>query len=130
MGSRPTGSRPTGSQPTGSQPMADLQGAKDGIKEILNIIQCSGIGPQRRITTAIIFDDEIKIICGCFVGSLAQFDDRIKLTHANNPKHLAGYNATVVWILANAEVLRKEKNDADTRNVGCKSGCCCDPGGS
>jgi uncharacterized protein YjbI with pentapeptide repeats len=87
---------------------ANLQGAKDGDKEILNIIQCSGIGSRRRMTTAVILKDEIKIYCSCFTGSITEFDDRIKVVYANSPKHLMEYQATIAWILANAEIERRE----------------------
>jgi len=86
----------------------NLRGAKDGDKEILNIIQCSGIGSRRRMTTAVILKDEIKIYCSCFTGSITEFDDRIKVVYANSPKHLMEYQATIAWILANAEIERRE----------------------
>jgi hypothetical protein len=84
---------------------------------ILGLIQCSGIGTQRRQTTAIIFDDEIQIYCGCFTGSIAEFDAKIKQTHAENLKYLQEYQATVAWILACAAAMRESCKSLERSEV-------------
>ena len=80
---------------------ANLEG-----KPILNIIQLSGIGSERRSTVAIVLADEIRIQCGCFTGSLPEFSAKIEKTHENHPRWLAEYRAAVAWIEAGAVAVR------------------------
>lgn len=58
-----------------------------------DVIQCSGIGSERRMTTYIPKDN--LILCGCFNGTLEEFEAKIKDTHKDNPKHLGNYLAMV-----------------------------------
>jgi uncharacterized protein YjbI with pentapeptide repeats len=86
---------------------ANLSQAKwDGV-EILNIIQLSGIGSERRATVAIILADAVQIQCGCFAGTLEEFAAKIETHHVNNPRYLAEYRAAVEWITTCAEACRE-----------------------
>jgi hypothetical protein len=82
---------------------ADLRGADlRGAKTDLQIISIIGIGSERRMTTYI-FDFD-KIFCGCFSGTLAEFEARVKEKKANNKKELSEY-------LDFIEYLKKRKSD-------------------
>lgn len=87
---------------------AKLSGAKSNDRPILAIIQCSGIGSARRMTTAVVFARETEIRCGCFAGSLAEFVAQIEQAHKDSPRYLAEYRATVRWIKSCAAAARKE----------------------
>ena len=52
-------------------------------------ISVSCIGSSKRMTTYC-FEDDI-IWCGCFKGSLADFEKQVKKTHKNNEKYLKEY---------------------------------------
>jgi len=52
-------------------------------------IQVSCIGSLKRMTTYC-FEDDI-IWCGCFKGSLDEFESKVNETHKNNEKHLKEY---------------------------------------
>ena len=71
---------------------ADLGGAKTDKR----YISLSCIGSAKRMTTYC-FDDDI-VWCGCFTGTLAEFEARIETTHANNPQWLKEYRAAVAFI--------------------------------
>jgi len=47
-----------------------------------NFIQIVGIGSQGRCTTYDIKNN--KIICGCFYGTLEEFEEQVKETHQDN----------------------------------------------
>jgi hypothetical protein len=83
-----------------------LAGANLAGAEIINIIQCSGIGSNRRITLAVILAEKIAIQCGCFRGTFAEFAAKIEQTHASNPQYLEEYRATLAWIQACADACR------------------------
>jgi uncharacterized protein YjbI with pentapeptide repeats len=87
-------------------PRADLRYAKIDGKPILRIIQCSGIGSERRCTVAIVLADSIDIRCGCFHGTLPEFAAKIEASHADNPQYLAEYRAAVAWIQSCADACR------------------------
>jgi len=46
---------------------------------------------------------EDKVWCGCFIGTLAEFESKVEATHANNPKHLANYRAAIALFKAAKE---------------------------
>jgi hypothetical protein len=53
------------------------------------------IGPAKssgRFTTAFV-DDKIgvRVVCGCFSGTIAEFSQQIENTHRNNKEHLEQY---------------------------------------
>ena len=52
-------------------------------------IQVAGIGSVKRMTTYCFEDD--KIWCGCFTGTLAEFETKVKETHENNKQYLDEY---------------------------------------
>ena len=52
-------------------------------------IQISCIGSNKRMTTYC-FDDDI-VFCGCFKGSLNDFEIKCNETHKNNEKYLKEY---------------------------------------
>ena len=59
-------------------------------------IQIGCIGSNKRITTYC-FDDDI-IWCGCFKGTLKEFENRVKETHKNNKQYLAEYMGFIKYI--------------------------------
>jgi len=88
---------------------ADLSSANINGKPIIRVLQLSGIGSERRCTTAIVLADSIDISCGCYHGTLPEFQAKIELTHANNPQYLAEYRAAVTWIQSCAAACREAK---------------------
>jgi len=52
-------------------------------------IQISCIGSQKRMTTYCFEDD--KIWCGCFTGTLEDFEKQVQKTHKDNENHLKEY---------------------------------------
>lgn len=52
-------------------------------------IQVSCIGSRKRMTTYC-FEDDV-IWCGCFKGSLNEFENKVKETHENNELYLKEY---------------------------------------
>lgn len=66
-------------------------------------IQISCIGSRKGMTTYC-FEDNI-IWCGCWNGTLKDFEERVKETHKKNKKYLAEYMGFISYIKS----LRKEK---------------------
>lgn len=58
---------------------ANLRGADLGNKHYISIC---GLGSARRMTTYLFEDD--RIFCGCFKGTLAEFEAKVKETHGDN----------------------------------------------
>jgi hypothetical protein len=59
-------------------------------------IQVACIGSAKRMTTYC-FDDDI-IWCGCFKGTLAEFEAKVKETHANSEQHLKEYLGFINYV--------------------------------
>jgi len=60
---------------------------------------CVGpIGSRQAYTTVYLYQD--KIVCGCFTGTLAQFEAKVQKTHAKSPRHLAEYMGLVAYAKA------------------------------
>ena len=59
-------------------------------------IQVACIGSSKRMTTYC-FEDDI-IWCGCFKGSLTQFEEKIKETHKNNNQYLKEYLGFIKYL--------------------------------
>lgn len=59
-------------------------------------IQISCIGSQKRQTTYC-FDDDI-VWCGCFKGSLNEFEERVKEIHKDNEQYLKEYIGFIQYI--------------------------------
>ena len=72
---------------------SDLRGSD--LRDSANVVSISGIGSFRRMTT--FREDTDEIWCGCFKGTLAEFDKKVKETHKGNPDHLAHYLAAVAF---------------------------------
>ena len=52
------------------------------------ICMFSGFGSEYRTTTAFLDKDlGVRIVCGCFTGSLYQFRERVMKTHGEDSKH-------------------------------------------
>ena len=67
---------------------------------------CIGpIGSRLGYTTISLVKDEV--VCGCFVGTLKEFEQRVKETHNENPLHLAEYTA----VIALAHTLRNAQRE-------------------
>jgi uncharacterized protein YjbI with pentapeptide repeats len=101
-GSDLSGSDLSGSDLSGS----NLRGSDLRGKPILNIVQVSGIGSERRTTVAIITARTCEITCGCFRGTLDEWRTRIEATHAAAPTFLAQYRAAVAFVEACAAAAR------------------------
>ena len=59
-------------------------------------ISVTRIGSANRMTTYC-FDDDI-IWCGCFKGSLAEFEDKVKVTHKDNKIYLSQYLGFIDYV--------------------------------
>jgi hypothetical protein len=63
-----------------------------------NIIFFGGIGRERRLSWYDIKKDEVR--CGCFQGTLAQYEDQIAKYAANYPHHAMEYEGAIQFIKA------------------------------
>lgn len=61
-------------------------------------ISISRIGSQKRMTTYC-FEDDI-IWCGCFKGTLKEFEVRVKETHKDNARYLKEYIGFIKYLKA------------------------------
>ncbi|MFI3322597.1 MAG: hypothetical protein R3Y50_08755 [Rikenellaceae bacterium] len=59
-------------------------------------LQVSCIGSSKRTTTYCFEDD--KIWCGCFKGSLEEFEKQVKETHKNNKQFLDEYMGFINYV--------------------------------
>ena len=59
-------------------------------------IQVSCIGSSKRITTYC-FDDDI-VWCGCFTGTLEEFEFKVNKTHKNNEQYLKEYTGFINYV--------------------------------
>ena len=59
-------------------------------------IQIACIGSLKRMTTYCFEDD--KIWCGCFIGTLKEFETKCKETHKNNKQYLNEYIGFINYI--------------------------------
>ena len=59
-------------------------------------IQVSCIGSAKRMTTYCFEDD--KIWCGCFAGTLDEFEKKCRETHANNEQYLKEYIGFINYV--------------------------------
>ena len=59
-------------------------------------IQVSCIGSSKRMTTYCLDDDVI--MCGCFTGTLEQFENQVKSTHKNNEQYLKEYLGFITYL--------------------------------
>ena len=91
---------------------ANLDGANlDGAnlvraKNFSKFISVGPIGSRNGYTYIHLQEDKIR--CGCFTGTLKEFEKAVRRTHADAPVHLAGYLAVV----AMAEAVRKAQPPA------------------
>ena len=76
---------------------ADLRGADLPHK----IVSVSCIGSSKRMTT---FDTKNNIVwCGCFKGTIEEFEKRVEETHKSNAEHLKDYRAAIAFFKATKE---------------------------
>ena len=76
---------------------ADLCGVKlRGANSNKRYIQIGCIGSAKRLTTYC-FEDDI-VLCGCFTGTLLEFEKQVKETHKNNPQYLREYLGFIAYI--------------------------------
>jgi len=71
---------------------ADLSYAKTDKR----YIQIACIGSSKRVTTYCFEDD--KITCGCFTGTLKEFEKECKKTHKDNKQYLNEYLGAIKYI--------------------------------
>ena len=75
---------------------ANLDGANlDGARGFEPFICVGPIGSRQAYTTVFLYQD--KIVCGCFTGTLAQFEAKVQKTHAKNPLHFAEYRGLITY---------------------------------
>lgn len=72
-----------------------------------DLYQIVGIGSIGRCTTYDAKND--KIICGCFYGSLAEFEERIETVY-NVSQHGTAYKAGIAFFKAVKETYHPKKN--------------------
>ena len=76
---------------------ADLSGANlRGAPTTNRYVAVYGIGSANRQTLYCVEED--KVWCGCFTGTMAEFEAQIKSTHANNEQHLSDYMAAIQFL--------------------------------
>ena len=76
---------------------ADLSGANlRGAGTDKRYISISCIGSAKRMTTYC-FEDDI-IWCGCFTGTLEQFENKVIETHKNNEQYLKEYTGFINYL--------------------------------
>jgi hypothetical protein len=76
---------------------ADLRGANlSSAKTDNRYISVSRIG-SRKGTTTYCFEEDI-IWCGCYTGTLSEFENRVKEEHKDNPQHLKEYLGFIEYI--------------------------------
>ena len=76
---------------------ADLSSANlSSAKTDKRYIQVSCIGSSKRMTTYCFEDDQV--MCGCFTGTLKEFEKKCKETHKDNKQHLAEYLGFIKYI--------------------------------
>ena len=76
---------------------ANLSGANlSGANLSERYIQIACIGSENRMTTYRFVDDTIW--CGCFKGTLEEFENRVKETHKNNPQYFREYLGFIAYI--------------------------------
>ncbi len=63
-----------------------------------SFVQLSCIGSQKRMTTYRIDTDEVW--CGCFYGTLSEFESKCEATHKNNHVYLFEYCAAIAFFKA------------------------------
>jgi len=71
---------------------ADLSYAKTDKR----YIQIGCIGSAKRMTTYC-FEDDI-VMCGCFTGTLKEFEKKVKENHKDNPQYLKEYTGAIKYI--------------------------------
>ena len=76
---------------------ANLSSANLGyVKTDKRYIQISCIGSAKRMTTYCFEDD--RIWCGCFMGTLAEFEKSVNKTHKDNTQWLKEYTGAINYI--------------------------------
>jgi hypothetical protein len=89
---------------------ANLYGARGAI------VSAGPAGSERRITYYFTGHDEVQ--CGCFGGTLAEFEAKVETEHKEHPLWLAEYRAMIVYFkalraLEIEKTERKEEKEAD-----------------
>lgn len=67
-------------------------------------VQIAGIGSQKRMSTYV-FDWD-KVWCGCFIGTLKEFEIKVKETHKDDKQYLNEYLGFIKYV----EMLKKLEN--------------------
>ena len=76
---------------------ADLSGANlSGAYLDKSIVSISRIGSRKGMTTYC-FDDDV-IFCGCFKGTLQEFEEKVKETHIDNEQYLKEYLGFIQYL--------------------------------
>ena len=86
---------------------ADLCGA--GLRDDTHIYSVISAGSQRRMTTFFVEAD--RVWCGCFVGTLAEFEERCEKTHKDNAQWLAEYRGVIAFFKAMKAMAKGKPND-------------------
>ena len=72
-------------------------------------IQIGCIGSSKRVTTYCFEDDEIT--CGCFKGTLKEFEKQVKETHKDNKQYLNEYLGAIKYIKSIAKDTPKQETN-------------------
>ena len=81
---------------------ANLSGASlQNAKTDLTIVSVDGIGSAQRKTTYCKESD--RVWCGCFTGTLEEFEAEVSETHKDNPKFLGQYLAAIAFFRSAAK---------------------------
>jgi hypothetical protein len=59
-------------------------------------ISVSCTGSAKRMTTYCFEED--KVWCGCFTGTLAEFEQQVNESHAENPQYLKEYTGFIAYL--------------------------------
>lgn len=77
---------------------ADLRDTKWLNEELLKTYSFSGFGSGRRMTTVLITKSSTYIFCGCFEGSLPDFETRVCETYREAESHGIEYREMINYI--------------------------------
>ena len=74
-----------------------------------DILQITGLGTEHRPTTVFRAEDGIKVACGCFLGDLGQFRERVKNTRTGKVQEEYLKFAELVEIYFGKERVKEEE---------------------
>ena len=73
------------------------------------VLQIGPIGSRSSYFVAYLTESGVRLRAGCWFGTLAQFEEKLKVTHADN-EHGLEYRAALVLIQKHAEIWENKKD--------------------